>query len=136
MRYGYLLVVLVVAGGCTVEQEAPPPARWVPPVIEETPEPGYATEILTEPPGAHIEIDSEYIGPSPVTLTFDQVREDFPPGCVLRQSHDIRALPAAPGQYVQSHRYPCGAKVPHKIFFNMHVCPLPGPPVILFDPVR
>jgi PEGA domain len=54
-------------------------------------------EILSEPPGARIEVNHNYIGEAPITTTF-QCSLD---GRFL-ETTIIRALPTRPGGYVQS----------------------------------
>jgi hypothetical protein len=53
-------------------------------------------EILSEPPGARIEVNDNYIGDTPITTTF----QCSPDGRFL-ETTSIRALPTQPGDYVQ-----------------------------------
>ena len=54
-------------------------------------------EIISEPPGARIEINDNYIGDAPIMTTF-QCEAD---GRFIENTR-IRALPTQPGHYVQS----------------------------------
>ncbi len=77
-------------------------------------------EVLSEPPGARIEVDNDYVGNSPLTIaipgTFDRGVSEF-------DHHVIRAIPNGPG-YVQTKILWGNKKLPKRIFFNTNL----GPP--------
>jgi PEGA domain-containing protein len=80
-------------------------------------------QILSEPPGARIEINGGYVGDAPVTVTIPTLRGWF------TQITTIRALPTRPGQYVQSKVFQGGFTtipndaVPSRVFFEMRLGP-------------
>ena len=98
------------------------------------------TEFITDPPGVKIEIDSNYIGNSPITYTWPGDRRhyyaltnDCPKFC--DSSHIIKAIPVNTGQYVQTKYFSGGfsqgsetmnTPVPAKVFFDMHLKSLPA----------
>ena len=84
-------------------------------------------EILSEPPGARIEVNGNYIGDRPITTPL-QCSSD---GRFLEHT-TIRALPTIPGQYVQSKFFDGGYQyshqlnnsVPSQVFFDMRLGPV------------
>lgn len=67
-------------------------------------------EIITEPPGARIEVNNDYVGDSPLTVT------------ITRDTHTtITAIPIHPGHYVQSKFLPLQQRTPKRIFFDMAI---------------
>ena len=92
-------------------------------------------EILSEPPGARIEVNDNYIGDAPITTTFHCSSD----GRFLETTR-IRALPTQPGDYVQSKffsgGYPTDSAlrgystsnlndtIPARIFFDMRLGPV------------
>jgi hypothetical protein len=80
------------------------------------------TEIITDPAGARIEINGDYIGNSPIKYTFNQ----SPVGTILG-NYLIRATPIDPKQQPQTRRLegpyvPLTGpvdKVPEKLFFDL-----------------
>ena len=109
------LSVVIMAGGCG-------------------PTPGVATtrrsiRVITDPPGAHIEMDGAYMGRAPVTITTNADAW----GCFIRHS-TIRALPSEPGQFTQSKNFAGGYQyaghlndhVPEQVFFDMRLGPVPS----------
>jgi hypothetical protein len=78
-------------------------------------------EIVTDPPGAHIEVNQHYVGESPCTI---QVWRR--PNGVFREPCYIRALPVTEGflQYRYFHGWPSEDVVPERIVFDMHTSPL------------
>jgi PEGA domain. len=93
-------------------------------------------EILSEPPGARIEVNDDYIGDTPITTTFEcDIDGRF------MEITSIRALPTQPGDYVQSKLFFGGYlnharfaanyspstlnnKIPARIFFDMRLGPV------------
>ena len=93
-------------------------------------------EILSEPPGARIEVNDNYIGDTPITTTL----QCSPDGRFL-ETTSIRALPTQPGDYVQSKLFFGGFPqysafggyaannnlnnaIPARIFFDMRLGPV------------
>lgn len=80
-------------------------------------------QILSDPPGARIEINGDYIGDAPLTVNIPTYRGRF------REITKIRALPRRPGQYTQSKVFSGGFTmipndaVPSRIFFDMSLGP-------------
>ncbi|MFO1461930.1 MAG: PEGA domain-containing protein [Verrucomicrobiota bacterium] len=85
------------------------------------------TEIISEPPGARIEVNGNYIGEAPVTT---RIRH-HPSDRVVMGKVVIRALPRSEGQYVQEKvfqgpEYPFDPHhdvVPERVFFDMKLKP-------------
>jgi hypothetical protein len=74
-------------------------------------------EILSEPAGARIEINDNYVGDAPITVNLNTSFATF--GTV------IRAIPIYPGQWVQTKivgtLYSPG--IPSRVFFDMNLVP-------------
>ena len=87
----------------------------------------YTTKVISEPPGARIELDNDYIGDAPLEIQW----EGYPAtGCFTR-NHELRALPINEGQYSQ-YKFFDGTslgvgrpKIPKTIFFDMRLAPVP-----------
>jgi hypothetical protein len=78
------------------------------------------TEIISDPPGARIEVNNDYIGDAPITVTIKQAYGRFSNTTV------IRALPpAGSGNYVQEKFFSgrgggiAGEPIPSRIIFEM-----------------
>ena len=97
------------------------------------PTPGVATtrrtiQVITDPPGAHIEMDGAYMGKSPLTITTNADAW----GCFTRHS-TIRALPSKAGQWTQFKLFSGGYQyaghlndhIPERVFFDMTLGPVP-----------
>lgn len=73
-----------------------------------------STEIITEPPGAVIEINHEYVGKSPlnVEITWDEW---------TNENIVIVAIPTQEGQYSQEKviEFNSYGRIPKRIYFNM-----------------
>ena len=74
----------------------------------------YEVEIVSDPPGAEIEWDGEYVGQTPVTYKLTG-RKSFINKAV------VKAYPIESGQYMQTKvlRHP----VPKKIYFDLNLAP-------------
>ncbi len=115
--------------------EAPPPrtgARYAPAPLSET-SPATPTtmtiQIISEPPGARIEVNDDYIGNAPCSA---QVRCDAE-GRFWDSTH-IRAIPREDGytqmKFFSGYQSPRGQilrsdAVPSRIFFDMRLQPVP-----------
>ena len=81
------------------------------------------TEIISEPPGARIEVNGDYIGDAPVTT---KIRH-YPSDKVVVGKVVIRALPRNAGEFLQQKTFqgpqypfdPHRDVVPRKVFFEM-----------------
>ena len=83
-------------------------------------------QIISDPPGARIEINEDYIGDAPLTVTIP-CDEDGQ----FKQPTTIRALPTQPGHYVQRKDFPGGGlvswsgdRVPSRVFFDTRLGPV------------
>lgn len=86
----------------------------------------YTTEVISEPPGARIEVDGSYLGDAPMTIKWN--------GYYSRRFHDrfhtIKAYPIQAGHCVQIKLFQGGFEyypnnndpIPEKIFFDMSLC--------------
>ena len=81
-----------------------------------------AVQIISDPPGAKIEINNQYVGETPVTLTIPYV-VDYSQNWNGNAygSWNIVAYPTIAGQYVQ--RKFVTPPVPSTIYFNMGIGP-------------
>jgi hypothetical protein len=77
--------------------------------------PPVSTKIVSEPPGARIEVNGNYVGVTPVEVTLPQSSS---PGR-LKEMILIRALPAIPGQQVQEKRLLKRQTPPTNVLFDM-----------------
>ena len=97
----------------------PPPKPYSPP-----PEVTKAVEIISEPPGARIEVNNEFMGEAPLTINVRSTARGM-----FKENTIIRALPVRAGHYVQTKMFidgsyvpdPAFSKIPSKIFFDMRL---------------
>ncbi len=92
----------------------------------------HETEIASDPPGARIEINNEYIGTTPMKLVIPRrYQSEFlgwiNGGTRITAMEPLRivAYPVAPGQYTQM-KYIGNEPTPWRLFFDMHLEPAPG----------
>jgi hypothetical protein len=82
-------------------------------------------QILSEPSGARIEINGDYVGDAPLMVTIP-----CSPDGRFMETTRIRALPILDGQYTQAkifsggHRILKNDTVPSRIFFDMRLGPV------------
>jgi hypothetical protein len=103
---GLLVACCLLAAGCATEKVVEPPD---PSIIDPSEIAATETEIVSDPPGARIELDDEYLGNTPLK--------------VLLPFHDastLRALPTEKGHCVQQKLLNGGHKA--RIYFNMSLC--------------
>jgi len=89
----------------------------------------FPVEIVSDPPGAKIEINNDYVGTTPMTVKL----EGWEATRTFARRHIIVAHPVLPGQHTQikmfsgwsepSRTY--GDTIPTKIFFNMNLIRTP-----------
>jgi len=85
---------------------------------------GYKVEVLTSEPGSKIEVNQEYIGDSPITITLYGDNDG-----TFRRPMDyiIRAYPVKPGQNLQWKFYTGGGdhieedRIPKRIYFDLNL---------------
>ncbi len=106
LRFACLCFSLVIVIGCGTTRDNP---ANDPPL-----------EITSEPPGAKIEINGEYIGETPWSGTF---RRGMNYG--IWENVMIKAFPVSPGQHVQIKFIPATQHtMPSRVYFNMNLVPV------------
>lgn len=80
-----------------------------------------STEIISDPVGARIEINGEYIGETPVIVEINRYCNDLVGAEYCNVT--ISAIPRVRGQYTQSKFFNYSVRIPKKIFFDMHLEP-------------
>ena len=82
----------------------------------------YTTQVISDPPGARIEVDGAYLGDAPMVITWKTLW----PGGLLGgyEFHRINALPTHAGHCVQSKTFSgaLGERLPNRIFFDTGLC--------------
>ena len=76
------------------------------------------TEVISEPSGARIEVDNDYMGTTPLTVKLRQ--DGFGK---LSNTIVVRALPIFDGQYTQTKVLHWEDPVPKTLFFQMNLVP-------------
>jgi len=118
--FGLILCVCLLTSGCATTS------------IAERMEETYTFEIISEPSGAKIEINGNYIGETPLeyTVTCD-IDTDFYQMGMLRYRDtvlNIYAYPMGPGYVSQSKRlviHPLKKEtIPEKVYFDMSLRPI------------
>jgi len=128
---GFIAVSLLF-GGCA-DKPAPPPRRvgYTPAAAERPRPPAAATraiQIISEPPGARIEMNGDYIGDTPCSVEVPSFADGR-----FRERTVIRAIPTRGGDYTQTkffhgyaafnNPYLVSDRIPQRIFFNMSLGP-------------
>ena len=113
------------AVGCSNPYSAHPLSDDQPVSSKPAPYEPKKTQIISEPPGARIEINGSYVGDAPITVELAQRGGYFDEDTV------VRAIPSEGGDYPQTKRFLtsdpwyhpgfAGDKIPARIFFNMHL---------------
>ena len=81
----------------------------------------HVVEVITDPPGARIVVNDDYVGDSPVTIRL--LAYQTPSGNIrLTGRYVVEAIPAAAGQYTQC-RVLTGSP-PTRLFFAMNLEPV------------
>lgn len=89
----------------------------------------FSVEIISEPSGAKVEINDNYIGKTPLVIEL----EGWKSTRTFARSHTIVAHPVSAGGYTQvkvftgwgEPDYTYGKVIPEKIYFNMNLAPVP-----------
>jgi PEGA domain len=115
------------AVGCSNPYSAHPLSAYHPVSSRRVPYEPRKTQIISEPSGARIEINDNYVGDAPITVELAQRGDYFDEDTV------IRAIPTEGGDYTQTKRFltndpwyhpgSAGDRIPSRIFFNMHLVP-------------
>lgn len=118
---------LTIIVGCSNPYSAQPLTAHQPVSSKPGPYEPRKTQIISEPPGARIEVNDNYVGDAPVTVELPQRGEYFDEDTV------VRAIPDEGADYTQTKRFLtsdpwyhpgfAGDKIPSRIFFNMHLGP-------------
>jgi hypothetical protein len=74
-------------------------------------------QIISDPPDARIEVNDDYVGDTPISITVPTVGGNFTKGTT------IRATPTLQGEYVQSKYFDRNSEVPSRILFSMGLGP-------------
>jgi hypothetical protein len=85
-----------------------------------------STEFISNPAGAHIEINGDYIGDAPMTYAWASKYRD---GTEFNDKMTIRALPGGPGQFPQKKFFDSGwnkSAIPSRVYFDMHATAPPA----------
>jgi hypothetical protein len=85
------------------------------------------TTVISDPPGARIELDNEYLGTTPLQIEWDVYHISGKRR--LSHSHVLCALPTQAGHYVQTKRFDYADIAPKTIFFDMRLGPVLRPPL-------
>ena len=80
----------------------------------------YEINIISEPPGAKIEWNNEYIGEAPIARIMNGHMG------VLAGQIVVKALPSEEGQYTQTKLLKCNFRIPKVIYFDMRLKPVPS----------
>jgi hypothetical protein len=134
LRSSFAALILLMAG-CASNT---PPIQQTMAQSERLPTSGYQIQIISEPPGARIEINSDYIGNAPIVVTVGGTPDPSGTPTLSGRSIDglfakntvIRAIPSMDGQFTQSKIFAIDDQIPHRILFSMGLGP-PAPQVNL-----
>jgi hypothetical protein len=85
----------------------------------------YEVEVISDPPGARIEVNDDYVGDAPLTIRMKGDRKGR-----VKQDYVVRALPTVPGHHVQTKffwhsKYIDSDTIPRRILFQMYLVPVP-----------
>ena len=84
-----------------------------PPIVSAT----KTIQIISDPPGALIEVNYHYVGNAPISITVPTRNGSFAKGAM------IRALPTLQGNHLQEQFFNPGMSVPSRILFSMGLGP-------------
>jgi hypothetical protein len=86
--------------------------------LNAAPNPIYTIKIISDPPGARIEVDNDYVGDAPIEIQVEGGRERI---FLCFPTTQIRAIPIYPGQSVQTKTFYQRDKIPNTILFDMNL---------------
>lgn len=120
MRVLYLVITLLVANCVTPQQNRS---------NKEITKDDFFIDIQSSPPGAKIEVDDEYWGPTPlrvqVTRTCEVTYYQFLEPLKICERNVIRAIPNRPGHCTQTKVFTERHNMPKTIYFEMGLCSQP-----------
>jgi hypothetical protein len=102
-----IIAALFAFGLVACESSTPIASTQPPPTATKT------IQINCDSPGVRIEVNGDYVGDAPVSITVPTDRAKF------RKVTNIRATPTLPGEYVQSKHFDATSEVPSQILFSM-----------------
>jgi len=117
----FMVFAIIFILGC----DSPSPVAYKP-----APNPIYTIKIISDPPGARIEVDDDYVGDAPIEIQVEGLADiTLNSGTILHladrtfahYSTTISAIPIHPGQSVQTKIFWGGGKIPNTIFFDMNL---------------
>jgi hypothetical protein len=73
------------------------------------------TNVVSEPSGARIEVDNNYIGNAPIDITWNDDNSGY-----FTSYHTVKATPLYHSQQPQSKSFSLGEKIPPTIFFDLN----------------
>jgi len=79
----------------------------------------YETKVISDPPGAKIEVDGGYVGETPCSIIWDGYNHSFD------DRHTVLAYPIYAGQQTQKKYFWSRSKIPESIYFNMNLVKVP-----------
>jgi len=77
--------------------------------------------VISDPPGARIELDDGYIGDALLEIQWDMSSTSE----LFIKSYEVKALPIYEGQYVQQKFFWRNDRIPKTILFDMYLAPAP-----------
>lgn len=120
MEFRLILIATLALVGCVSRPASWPeqtdaPVQSSVPIPTPSPPPSYKIQVVSDPPGAHIEVRGDYLGDAPYTLNVDGW-----PGCdrQFENALTITALPNGDG-YVQTKCFRQNDPIPERVIFVM-----------------
>jgi hypothetical protein len=74
-------------------------------------------QIISDPPGARIEVNQDYVGDAPLSISVPEKDGNFTKETI------IQATPTQQGQYVQSKWFSNGEAIPSRLLFSTGLGP-------------
>ena len=109
------MTILILLAGC--HGEPTPPAVSIPQPVEDETVPA-EVQIISDPPGARIIVNGDYVGDAPCTITVQRLVKS---GYIDWNCY-ISALPNHPGGYVQ--KWCITSDIPKRVFFDTRLGPV------------
>lgn len=113
----HICLSLAILSCLSCESEYYEPIQAPPLVFSNTPLQPVTIRIVSDPPGARIEINEDYIGDAPLDWVA-KTNPNYNPGTFMID-YTIRALPTMPGHFVQEKQFKGGDYMPKTILFVM-----------------
>ena len=109
-----VIAALIAFGLVACESSPPQVATQSPPAATAATK---TIQIISDPPGARIEVNDDYVGDAPISITVPIQ------GAKFTRMTIIRATPTLQGEYVQSKYFDGTSEVPSRILFSMGLGP-------------